>query len=121
MKNENYLLTYSGNWGDEIDVDGFIIIDNNYKNYITNYLTNYLYPIQVDIGFNESVDYDNGEELLQEITFQKITKNELKTIEKFFNSSNDFGNNLLLSITQSSKRNKIDNPHLNIFTIHHEI
>jgi len=97
-----YLLMYSGNWDDEIIVDGFIIIDNNKKNSIINLLENYDETIYINNGDDE-IEYENGKELLDEISIEKITKEEFKVIERFFGEFNDFGYNLLSNI------NKIDN------------
>lgn len=100
-----YLLMYSGNWSDEIDVDGFIIIDSEFVSYVKKFLKDFQSSISVDIGFNETIEYENGIDLLQEISFEKITNKESEIIEKFFGKSNDFGLNLLMSIKQSSKDN----------------
>jgi hypothetical protein len=97
-----YLLIYSGNWSDEIDVDGFIIVDSEFVCYVRKFLKNFNSSISVDIGFNETIEYENGNDLLQEISFEKITNKESETIEKFFGKSNDFGSNLLMAIKQSS-------------------
>jgi hypothetical protein len=99
------LILYSGNWNDEIDVDGFIIMEKDFVSYMKRFLKNFNYTISVDIGFNETVDYDNGKDLLQEITFLTITNDESNIISKFFGKSNDFGDNLLLSIKRSSNDN----------------
>lgn len=92
------LMLYSGNWNDEIDVDGFVIMEKSFVSYIKKFLRNFDYTISIDIGFNETIDYDNGKDLLQEITFLTITNEESNIISKFFGKSNDFGDNLLLSI-----------------------
>ena len=99
------LMLYSGTWNDEIDVDGFVIMEKNFVSYMKKFLKNFNYTISVDIGFNETVDYDNGKDLLQEITFLSITNVESNIISKFFGESNDFGDNLLLSIKRSSNDN----------------
>ena len=99
------IMLYSGNWNDEIDVDGFVIMERNFVSYMKRFLKNFNYTISVDIGFNETVDYDNGKDLLQEITFLTITNDESNIISKFFGESNDFGDNLLLSIKRSSNDN----------------
>jgi hypothetical protein len=99
-----YLMLYSGNWNDEIDVDGFVIVENEFVCYMRKFLKEFESSISVDIGFNETVEYENGIELLQEISFEKITNKESETIEKYFGNSNDFGINLLMSIKQSSEQ-----------------
>ena len=100
-----YLMIYSGNWNDEIDVDGFVIVDSWFVTYMKKFLKNYNYSISVDIGFKETVDYDNGKELLQEISFNKISNQDAEVIEKYFKTYNDFGSNLLHSIRESSLQN----------------
>ena len=102
-------MLYSGNWGDEIDVDGFVIIKSEFVSYIKKFLKSYNSTISVDVGFKEASEYENGNELLQEISFNRITNKEADTIEKHFGISNDFGLNLLLSIKQSSEMNSNDN------------
>jgi len=93
-----YLLTYSGNWNDEINVDGFIIIDNNKKNNIIELLENYDETIYISNSGDDETEYENGKELLEEITFEKITKDEIKIIERYFGDFNDYGYNLLSNI-----------------------
>ena len=99
------LIMYSGNWNDEIDVDGFVIASEDFVRYMKQFLKDYNYTISVDIGFKEAVEYENGKELLQEISFSKITNKESEIIEIHFGNSNDFGNNLLMSIKESSFNN----------------
>jgi hypothetical protein len=98
-------MIYSGNWAEEIDVDGFVIMEGNFVSYMKKFLKDFNYSISVDIGFNETVEYDNGKDLLQEISFKKITKSESEIIIKYFGSYNDFGYNLLSSIKESSGMN----------------
>jgi hypothetical protein len=107
-----YLLMYSGNWSDEIDVDGFVIVDLEFVSYVKKFLKDFNSSISVDIGFNETIEYENGNDLLQEISFEKITNKESEIIEKFFGKSNDFGLNLLMAIKQSSD----DNDNEDVFT-----
>ena len=104
-----YLMVYPGNWNDEIEVDGFVIVEKEFVCYIKKFLKNFNNTISVDIGFKETVDYENGTELLLELSFDKITNNESETIEKYFGCSNDFGINLLMSIKESSERNDNNN------------
>jgi len=95
-----YLLTYSGNWNDEINVDGFIIIDSDKKDSIIKLLENYDETIYISNGGDDETEYENGKELLEEITFEKITKDEIKIIERYFGNFNDYGYNLLSNINK---------------------
>jgi hypothetical protein len=101
-------MIYSGNWNDEIDVDGFFILEESYVSDMKKFLKNFHYTIWVDIGFNDTVEYEDGKELLQEISFNKITNKEAEIIQKHFGPYNDFGANLLTSIKESSLKNGDD-------------
>jgi hypothetical protein len=98
-----YIMIYSGNWSDEIDVDGFVIVNSEFVSYMKKFLNDFNSSISIDFGFDDTIEYENGNELLQEISFEKITSKESEIIEKFFGESNDFGLNLLMSIKQSSE------------------
>lgn len=101
------MMIYSGNWNDEIDVDGFVIMEKKQMSYMTKFLKEYKNPISISIGFDDYVEYDNGKELLEEISFQEITQEEFETINKFFGTSNDFGDNLVLSIKEATEKENI--------------
>lgn len=94
-------MFYSGNWNDEIYVDGFVIMNKKDMTYLSSILKKYKNPISVSLGFGDYIEYDNGKDLLEEISFQEITPEEFETITKFFGKSNDFGDNLILSIKES--------------------
>lgn len=107
---KNYMMIYSGNWNEEIDVDGFVIMNKKEMTYLTSFLKKYKVPISVSLGFGENdyVDYENGKELLDEISFQEITNEEYCCITKFFGASNDFGDNLILSIKSEAESRDIE-------------
>ena len=101
-------MVYSGNWNDEIDVDGFVIMNKSEMCYLAGFLKKYKDPISVSLGFGDDVEYDNGKELLEEISFQEIKSDEFETIYKFFGQSNDFGDNLILSIKDTAERSGLE-------------
>jgi len=101
---KNNILFYSGNWNDEIDVDGFVVLNKTETKYLTTFLRKFKEPISVSLGFGDDVEYENGKELLEEISFQEITSEESDVINKFFGSSNDFGDNLILSIKDTAEK-----------------
>ena len=98
-----FIMFYSGNWNDEIDVDGFILLNKTQMSYIVGFLKKFKEPISISLGFGEDIEYENGKELLDEISFQEITTDECETIIKFFGESNDFGDNLMLSIKENAE------------------
>lgn len=97
-----YIITYTGNWNDEINVDGFAIISDKKKNRIVKLLTDYDNIIYINNGGDDEIEYENGKELLDEISFEKITRDEISVITKFFGRNNDYGNNFLLNIDKIS-------------------
>lgn len=102
------MMIYSGNWNEEIDVDGFVIMNKNQMSYLSSFLKKFTDPISISLGFGDYVEYDNGKELLEEISFQEITNDEYNTINKFFGESNDFGDNLILSIKESAEEKDLE-------------
>jgi hypothetical protein len=100
-------MIYSGNWNDEIDVDGFVIMKKKQMSFLTKFLSSFKTPISISLGFDDYEEYENGKELLEEITFQQITQEEYVTINKFFGTSNDFGDNLILSIKEAADKEGI--------------
>jgi len=96
-----YILTYSGNWNNEISVDGFSLVNKRNKHRIVKCLENYNDTIYISNGGDDEIEYENGKELLEELSFVEITNNyEVNTIKKYFGDSNDFGNNLLIDINK---------------------
>jgi hypothetical protein len=104
----NYMMIYSGNWNEEIDVDGFVIMNKTEMKYLTTFLRKFKTPISVSLGFGDYVEYENGKELMEEISFQEITPEEFETINKFFGNSNDFGDNLILSIKEQASKDNLE-------------
>jgi len=105
---KNFIMFYSGNWNDEIDVDGFVLLNKTQMTYITKFLKKFKEPISITLGFGDDIEYENGKELLDEISFQEITIEESNIIQKFFGESNDFGDNLILSIKENANQNEMD-------------
>lgn len=105
---KNFMMIYSGNWNDEIDVDGFVIMNKTEMGYLSSFLKKYKDQISVSLGFGDYVEYDNGKELLEEISFHEITLDEYVAIHKFFGTSNDFGDNLILSIKDTADKDNIE-------------
>jgi len=105
---KNFIMFYSGNWNDEIDVDGFVILNKTQVSYMSNFLKKFKDALSISLGFGEDIEYENGKELLDEISFQEITNEESEIIQKFFGESNDFGDNLILSIKENANQRDMD-------------
>lgn len=105
---KNFMMIYSGNWNEEIDVDGFVVMNKKQMSYITRFLNKFKTPISISLGFGDYIEYENGKELLEEVSFQEITSEEFETINKFFGSSNDFGDNLIISIRDQAHKENLE-------------
>lgn len=87
---EDYVLVkYSGNWADEIDVDGFFTTTRKYydelisraREYFKNNTSNaYTYYV----GTNEEIIYENIEDVLNSFSVTSITEEQYKTLWELF-------------------------------------
>lgn len=105
---KKFMMVYSGNWNDEIDVDGFVTMNKKELCYFSSFLKNYKTPISISLGFGDYIEYENGKELLEEISFHEMLPNEFEIINKFFGASNDFGDNLILSIKDNATKDGLE-------------
>lgn len=78
------LVKWSDNWADEMDVEGFAIMDGSEWKEFQETARRVNSPISISVGTNEEVEYPNGTALLENIKAKKITTDEAKTIIKFF-------------------------------------
>jgi len=83
MKN-NVLLEWDGNWADEMDVSGFAVMEKKDWNKYKKFLSNHDKEFTFYIGTNEEIEYENGKELLSEISVTPITDEQCKVIEDLF-------------------------------------
>jgi hypothetical protein len=78
------LVKWSGNWADEMNVEGFVIMeDSEWKEYQET-AKKVNSPFSISVGTNEDIEYPNGTALLENIKAKKLTTDEAKTIIKFF-------------------------------------
>lgn len=80
------IVKWSSNWADEIDVEGFVICDDDEVE-ILKKLNNVKRKFDIYIGSNEEIRYRNGSELLQELSFTQISDSEVMTILKYVGQS----------------------------------
>jgi DNA helicase TIP49 (TBP-interacting protein) len=84
-------MNYTVDWNNEISVDGFVIISNKRKNEIQSFLKNYDDTIYISTSGDDEIEYDNGKELLEEISFEKISREDIYVIKQYFGEYNDLG------------------------------
>lgn len=95
-----YLLTYSDNWADEMDIDGHVVLtEREYREFKKSLE-------QCDgfcfcIGTNEDIDYDDGSDAEDVISVQKITEEEYKVLENLGLLSAGFAEDFIEQLMQS--------------------
>lgn len=79
-----FLIKFSDNWADEMDIRGFeTFTESEYNEYISQ-LDKIEYPVEVGIGTNESLEYLSKEDYLRKLTVVEIEQSELDTLNKLF-------------------------------------
>ena len=73
------LIKWSSNWADEMDVEGFIIVDEEDLDLFKKNLEKDQ-PITVSIGTNEWIDYNSVKDLAKQISILKITEQDAQVI-----------------------------------------
>lgn len=82
---ELVFILWESNWSDEMDVFGFSIVTKEKANLYKKELKKVKRELYISVGTNEEVAYEEGgSEMLEDMTFKKITEEEAKTIKKFF-------------------------------------
>jgi hypothetical protein len=82
MEKTHVIVNWDTNWADEMDVQGFVILtDKEWKSF-NKKVKSIDEDFTISIGSNEEIEYSNGEELLEDLTIEKITQEEAKTITK---------------------------------------
>jgi hypothetical protein len=86
------LVKYDGNWADEIDLQGFIVMtDAEWKDY--KKVIQHLHSeseFTVGIGTNEDVTFANADDYFDSFEVKKLTAEESATLRKFFKSTISF-------------------------------
>ena len=86
-----YLVTASPNWADEFDFNEFMVMSGEDLKNFTEKLSKYEDSIEWYFGTNEEMSYSNGAEMLEEITWEKISDEEGDILDKLFGGSFDGG------------------------------
>ncbi len=89
-KEQQVLICFDDNWADEMDIQGFTIMDENDWKFIKKKLQAYKNTIHIGFGTNEDNEYENGNAFLETLNVEKISEEEVNAISKFFGYS--YGN-----------------------------
>lgn len=83
------LVKWDGNWADEMDLSSFCVFDGPSWNAYRKELEDHDMEMELYIGTNEELSFDNGKDLLSEMSVQFITAEEAEVINKLFDGSHD--------------------------------
>lgn len=76
------IVKWDSNWADEMDISGFTIISEEEAIALKTRLKERKTSFEICVGTNEDIDYSSGSDLLDELTFTKISEDEARIIEK---------------------------------------
>lgn len=76
------IVKWDSNWDDEMDISGFTIISEEEAIALKTRLKERKTGFEICVGTNEDIDYSSGADLLDELTFTKISDDEARIIEK---------------------------------------
>lgn len=85
-----YLVKEDSDWADEFGLQGFKIIGaNSEEEVIEKVIRNCTnedekFPVELYFGTNEFQEYDSKEDLINDLSIQEITEDDLKVFLKFF-------------------------------------
>lgn len=103
-KEKQVLLTWDGNWADEMDISGFAIVSESrwlkHKSDLENKTNRFYFYV----GTNEEIEYSNGKELLREIEVKYVTEDEAKVVNKLFGG--EFGFTHFLEIDEDDEEDE---------------
>lgn len=76
------ILRYKANWADEMDIYGLVFADPEEADLVFELLPKHEEGFEVYVGTSEEIYYDNGSELLRNITRVDLTEDEAKAVTK---------------------------------------
>ena len=80
-----YLIKYEYNYGDEFDIEGFQILDENEMKDINEGIDKANYPKEYYFGTNEEIEWKNSKEVRDGITVTELTNTEYHILKNLFN------------------------------------
>jgi hypothetical protein len=74
------IIKWDSNWADEMDIQGFVIVDAKAAKEFKEQLETIKNEIIIGVGTNEDIEYANGKEMLSDLTFEDLTEDESESI-----------------------------------------
>jgi hypothetical protein len=79
-----YLVKFSSDWADEFDMNGFkVMSEEEFEKYKTG-MNNEEYPYEAGFGTNEWFDYEDAEDVMNDLTIVEISVSEAEVLTKLF-------------------------------------
>jgi len=83
-----YVCTFSDNWADEMDLEGFCLMTEDEKDeMIKDIKKRFRRGGSICFGTNEDNDYSDADEVLATLSYEQITKAEFDTIARVIGTS----------------------------------
>lgn len=85
-ENKEYLITYSDNWADEMDIDGHRIMSGSELNEYIKYAKLVFKKdgcYDYYIGTNQEINYESFKDFAEHFEIQEISEEEHKVLSKF--------------------------------------
>jgi len=86
------LIIFNGDWADEMDVEGFMIVSEECWKYKQLEWENTPFPQELYVGTNEAIEYDDIKEYLRDFKVKEISDEEETVIRKLFGLNSKFSN-----------------------------
>jgi hypothetical protein len=80
------LIKFSDNWADEMDVNGWVILDSQKWVKIKEKVEAYNDYFSIGFGSNQENEYENGEDFLEAINIRLLSENEFIVLTSCFGS-----------------------------------
>ena len=84
------LIKWQGNWADEMEVCGFVVTSKEEADSYKKYLKDREDEFTLYVGSNQNITYNNGKELLEDLTFRNLTTAEFQVFKKHFSGDSTY-------------------------------
>lgn len=107
---QKVLVSWSDNWADEIDCEGFVILDNEEWQENKKTIRKIEREFTLSVGSNEEIEYENGRDFLCNVSAKKVSPEEFAVIKKFFGESggHDFLDQVLQTAEEQEEEDEYD-------------
>lgn len=76
---KQYLLVWDGNWADEMNLDGHVVLNQEELDIFLEAVNGIDY-LDFGVGTNEDIEYNSREEIKQSYTYNRISSEQERTL-----------------------------------------